>query len=57
MWPIEPTPPEPKNTFLFCALIQVTSSAMFFAGTDGCTITTSGTVATRLTWVKPLIES
>ena len=44
-------------TFLFCALIQATSSAMFLAGTDGCAITTSGTVATRLTWVKLLIES
>ena len=30
---------------------------MFFAGTEGCTMITSGTVVTRLTWVKFLSES
>ena len=50
-------PPEPKNTFLSCALIQVMSSGSDFTGTEGCAITTSGTVAMRLTWVNPPTES
>ena len=45
--PIEPTPPEPKKTFLFCALIQLMSSAKSLAGTDGWAITTSGTGCDR----------
>jgi hypothetical protein len=57
MCPIDPMPPEPKFTGFFCALIQATSSFMFFAGTEGCTMITSGTTATRLTCVKFLIES
>jgi hypothetical protein len=35
MCPIEPMPPEPKFTGFFCALIQATSSFMFFTGTEG----------------------
>ena len=57
MWPIDPMPPVPKLTGFFCAWIQATSSFMFFAGTEGCTMTTSGTVAMRLTWLKFLSES
>ena len=50
-------PPEPQFTGFGCALIQATSSAIVFAGTEGCTMMTSGTTATRLTWVKFLSES